>query len=61
MKAEQNRIEQWEFVPAEGENSAHLEFRRIVKTEFAEEPHPEPVGFHFREHSSHLYRRAGAS
>lgn len=61
MNADQNNAESWEFAPNNGEIPAHLEFRRNVSTEFAEEPKPEPVGFHFREHSSHLFRRAGAN
>lgn len=61
VNAEQKSTETWEFSPSEGEVPAHLEFRRIVATEFAEEPKPQPVGFHYREHSAHLIRRAGVS
>lgn len=36
------------------EGSAHLAFRRIIVHDFSEESEPQPVRFHYREHSKHL-------
>jgi hypothetical protein len=42
------------------EAAAHLSFRRIVIHDFTEAGEPEPISFHYREHSKHLASRRAA-